>query len=78
MHLNPDKEPFDVIIVTCAPEDVPPVLVEQLAEGGRMILPAGRSYQRLLILRKKNGKVVTEKDLRVRFVPMVHGTERTR
>jgi protein-L-isoaspartate(D-aspartate) O-methyltransferase len=74
----PEKAPFDVVIVTCAPEDVPPVLVEQLAEGGRMILPAGRSYQRLLILRKKHGKVITEKDLPVRFVPMVHGDERKR
>lgn len=71
----PGEAPFDVIIVTCAPADVPPVLVDQLAEGGRMILPAGRTYQRLLILRKKGGKVTTEKDLSVRFVPMVRGSE---
>ncbi len=69
----PDEAPFDVVIVTCAPEDVPQTLVDQLAEGGRMILPAGRVEQRLLILRKKNGEVRTERDLAVRFVPMVRG-----
>ena len=35
----PDKAPFDAIIVTCAPEDIPPALIEQLAEGGRLVIP---------------------------------------
>jgi protein-L-isoaspartate(D-aspartate) O-methyltransferase len=69
----PEHAPFDVIIVTCAPEEVPQKLVEQLKEGGRMILPVGRPYrQRLVILRKIKGKVKKENDLSVTFVPMVH------
>jgi protein-L-isoaspartate(D-aspartate) O-methyltransferase len=68
----PRHAPFDVIIVTCAPENVPKKLVEQLKEGGRMILPLGKYFQRLVILRKKKGKIIRENDLSVRFVPMVH------
>jgi protein-L-isoaspartate(D-aspartate) O-methyltransferase len=65
--------PYDVIIVTCAPEKVPQKLVAQLKEGGRMILPVGLPYrQRLVILRKIKGKIEKEKDLSVMFVPMVH------
>ena len=68
----PEHSPFDAIIVTCAPEDMPQALVDQLKDGGRMILPVGGiSYQRLVILRKKDGKVHQEDDLPVRFVPMV-------
>ncbi|MGD2084948.1 MAG: protein-L-isoaspartate(D-aspartate) O-methyltransferase [Candidatus Aminicenantes bacterium] len=69
----PEHAPFDVVIVTCAPEEVPQKLVEQLKEGGRMILPVGQPYrQRLVILRKIKGKVKKENDLSVMFVPMVH------
>lgn len=70
----PEEVPFDVVIVTCAPESMPPKLVEQLKEGGRMILPLGSDSwnQRLVILRKKKGQIVREEDLPVRFVPMVH------
>jgi len=67
----PEHSPFDAIIVTCAPEDVPQALVDQLQDGGRMILPLGVGTQRLVILRKKTGKIVQEDDLPVRFVPMV-------
>ncbi len=63
--------PYDAVIVTCAPEKVPPKLVEQLKEGGRMIVPVGAWRQRLIILRKKKGKIIRENDLAVRFVPMV-------
>lgn len=70
-----EHAPYDAIIVTCAPEKVPPKLVEQLKEGGRMILPVGAWRQRLVILRKKKGKTVRENDLAVRFVPMVHGKD---
>jgi len=68
--------PYDVIIVTCAPKEVPQALVEQLKEGGRMIVPVGSWSQRLVILRKKKGKIVREDDLGVRFVPMVHEKEK--
>lgn len=72
----PEHAPFDAIIVTCAPENMPQTLVDQLKDGGRMILPLGKAgYQRLVILRKKNGRVETEEDLPVRFVPMVPGRE---
>jgi protein-L-isoaspartate(D-aspartate) O-methyltransferase len=63
--------PYDVILVTCAPEKIPPALVEQLKEGGRMIIPVGKFTQRLVILRKEKGKVIRKNDLNVRFVPMV-------
>lgn len=73
----PEHAPFDVVIVTCAPEEVPQKLVEQLKEGGRMILPVGQPYrQRLVILRKIKGKVKKENDLSVMFVPMVHEKNR--
>jgi len=69
----PEHAPFDAIIVTCAPEDVPPRLVEQLHEGGRMILPVGQHAQRLVLLRKAAGRTEVTEDLPVRFVPMVQG-----
>jgi protein-L-isoaspartate(D-aspartate) O-methyltransferase len=71
----PEHAPFDVVIVTCAPAEVPQALVDQLAEGGRMILPLGTTLQRLVILRKRDGKVEQEADIPVRFVPMVKQKE---
>ena len=71
----PEHAPFDAVIVTCAPADIPQALVDQLREGGRMILPLGRYSQRLVILRKRKGRIVQENDLAVRFVPMVKGKE---
>lgn len=72
----PEHAPFDAVIVTCAPEEVPQALVDQLADGGRMIFPLGTGAQRLVILRKKGGKIEQEADLRVRFVPMVRGEDK--
>ncbi len=71
----PEHAPFDAVIVTCAPANVPQALVDQLREGGRMIVPVGRFNQRLVILRKRKGRIVQENDLAVRFVPMVKGTK---
>lgn len=67
----PSEAPFDAIIVTAAPEEVPPPLVEQLREGGRMIIPVGPVYrvQSLQLLTKKNGKLKVRDLLPVRFVP---------
>jgi protein-L-isoaspartate(D-aspartate) O-methyltransferase len=63
--------PFDGIIVTCAPTHVPDPLIEQLAEGGTMIIPVGGSYaQELVVLTKRDGKIIQRDDLGVRFVPM--------
>ena len=68
----PEHAPFDGIIVTCAPTRVPKPLEDQLAEGGRMVIPVGEKYdQRLLLLTKENGVVKQKKVVDVRFVPMV-------
>ena len=67
----PEYSPFDAIIVTCAPDEVPTTLMDQLREGGRLIAPVGRGLQQLVILRKQRGQVEQEDDLPVRFVPMV-------
>ena len=67
----PEAAPFDAIIVTCAPDHVPQPLVDQLKEGGRMIIPVGpNGDQELFLLRKTAGKVVQQAILPVRFVPM--------
>jgi protein-L-isoaspartate(D-aspartate) O-methyltransferase len=67
----PEHAPFDAVIVTCAPEHVPPPLVDQLKEGGRMIIPVGNfGDQELYLLEKKNGKLERRTVLPVRFVPM--------
>lgn len=64
--------PFDAIIVTCAPSNIPKPLEEQLKEGGRMIIPVGGSIaQELVLIEKKKGKLVRKKVSSVRFVPMV-------
>lgn len=67
-----EAAPFDAIIVTCAPDDIPPPLVEQLAEGGRMIIPVGSpgQPQNLILLKKTGGKIEQRKSLAVVFVPM--------
>ena len=64
--------PFDAIIVTCAPTNIPRPLVEQLAEGGKMIIPVGeQNTQVLCLLEKRNGKIFITETLPVMFVPMV-------
>jgi len=64
--------PFDGIIVTCSPSDVPEPLKKQLAENGRMVIPVGGPYvQKLVVLEKKNGKIRKSNIFSVRFVPMV-------
>ncbi|MEE4214974.1 MAG: protein-L-isoaspartate(D-aspartate) O-methyltransferase [Bacteroidales bacterium] len=68
-----EHAPYDAIIVTCAPNDIPEPLKNQLAEGGRMIIPVGGSGIQYLILNiKKNGKIRQQSVLPVRFVPMVN------
>ena len=68
-----EHAPYQGIIVTCAPGQVPAKLEEQLAEGGRMIIPVGGSYaQELILLEKKKGKLQKKNVLPVRFVPMIN------
>jgi protein-L-isoaspartate(D-aspartate) O-methyltransferase len=67
----PEAAPFDAIIVTCAPDHVPQRLVDQLREGGRMIIPVGLAGdQTLYLLRRRSGRMETHAVLPVRFVPM--------
>ena len=67
----PDAAPFDAIIVTCAPDKVPQPLIDQLKDGGRMVIPVGDIFaQQLYLLEKKNGQLKQSATLPVRFVPM--------
>lgn len=71
-----EHAPFDRIIVTCSPEDVPQPLVDQLAEGGLMIIPVGERYQQTLyLMRKKEGKLEREALRPTLFVPMTGAAE---
>lgn len=71
----PDKAPFDAIIVTAAPDHVPQALVDQLAIGGRMIMPVGDDDQKLVLLTKTAVGVSERTLLPVRFVPMTGEAE---
>ena len=68
-----EAAPFDAILVTCAPREVPPRLLDQLADGGRMILPCGpdADSQRLVFVRQRGFESTLENDMPVRFVPML-------
>jgi protein-L-isoaspartate(D-aspartate) O-methyltransferase len=73
----PEHAPFDAIIVTCAPEHVPQPLVDQVKEGGRMIIPVGNYLaQELYLLEKTNSGMRQSAVLPVRFVPMAHETDK--
>lgn len=74
-----EHAPFDKIIVTCSPEEVPQPLVDQLNEGGLMVVPVGERYQQTLyLMRKRNGKLETEALKPTLFVPMTGEAERGR
>jgi protein-L-isoaspartate(D-aspartate) O-methyltransferase len=66
----PEHAPFDAILVAAAPEHVPQPLVDQLAIGGRMLLPLGGAEQELVVLRRTESGLTRESVLPVRFVPM--------
>lgn len=66
----PEQAPFDAVIVTAAPESIPQPLVQQLAMGGRMIIPVGGMVQELILLEKRPDGVHKKDVLPVRFVPM--------
>ncbi|MGH8307063.1 MAG: protein-L-isoaspartate(D-aspartate) O-methyltransferase, partial [Gammaproteobacteria bacterium] len=71
----PKHAPYDGILVTAAPEDVPPALLEQLAVGGRMVIPVGgQDGQELLLVTRQDEKKYARKVLdRVSFVPLIEG-----
>ncbi|QGF26119.1 protein-L-isoaspartate(D-aspartate) O-methyltransferase [Pantoea eucalypti] len=69
----PSRGPFDAIIVTAAPPEIPIALIAQLAEGGIMVLPVGEEQQVLKRLRRQGEEVIEEIIEPVRFVPLVQG-----
>jgi len=69
----PEHAPFDVIIITAAPSEIPQTLFEQLKEGGIMVAPVGDFHQELITIEKVNGQMVKRVITYVRFVPMIHG-----
>ena len=70
-----EHAPYDAIMVTCAPPRIPGALVEQLAEGGRMVIPVGpeNGIQMLYRIVKQKDELKKEDIYPVRFVPMIHG-----
>lgn len=67
----PEHAPFDIIVVTAAPEEIPEPLIEQLAENGIMVIPVGSptDIQELILVSRKNGKIQQRRLSFVRFVP---------
>ncbi len=66
----PEQAPFDAIIVTCAPPEIPQPLIEQLADGGRLVAPVGTFWQELILIEKADGELSRSSVIPVRFVPM--------
>jgi len=71
-----DAAPFDAIIVTAAPDHVPQPLKDQLAVGGRLVIPVGEGDQQLMVITRTEGGYREETLLPVRFVPMTGKAER--
>ena len=76
----PEKAPFDIILVTAAPEEIPQPLIDQLAEGGKLVVPLGAQgdVQILTLLTKEQGEVKRTSITSVRFVPMTGEAQRLR
>jgi protein-L-isoaspartate(D-aspartate) O-methyltransferase len=74
----PSAAPFDAVMVTAAPADVPRPLFDQLKEGGRLVLPVGELWQELVLVTKKDGKMERQSLIPVRFVPMTGEAERSK
>lgn len=70
-----EKAPFDAIILTAAPDIIPPVFFEQLKEGGRLIAPVGENQQHLYLWKKSNEIIEKEHLIPVKFVPMIKRQE---
>lgn len=66
----PDEAPFDAIVVTAAPAEVPPALADQLGEGARLVIPLGTSSQELFVFTREAGELRRERVIGVRFVPL--------
>jgi protein-L-isoaspartate(D-aspartate) O-methyltransferase len=67
----PEEAPFDAIIVTAAAAEMPAALEDQLAVGGRMVVPVGTDLQELVLVRRRKSGLTRERLLAVRFVPLI-------
>lgn len=68
----PDEAPFDRILLTAAPPEVPPALLDQLADGGVLVAPVGEAGAQTLVRYRKHGSELVRDELGpIRFVPMV-------
>jgi protein-L-isoaspartate(D-aspartate) O-methyltransferase len=75
----PERAPFDKIILTCSPEKIPQPLIDQLKEGGRMILPLGSRYeQAVTLIEKKHGRIERQELMPTLFVPMTGRSDKER
>jgi protein-L-isoaspartate(D-aspartate) O-methyltransferase len=74
----PEQAPFDGILVTAAPADIPQPLIDQLKEGGRLVIPVGEFFQDLLVLTKTAEGIEKREIIPVRFVPMIGEVEKSR
>ncbi|QDU12203.1 protein-L-isoaspartate(D-aspartate) O-methyltransferase [Gimesia aquarii] len=75
----PEEAPFDKIIVTCSPEKVPQPLIDQLKEGGMLLIPLGERYQQVFhLFQKENGKLKQKRLIPTLFVPMTGRSEEKR
>ena len=73
----PEQAPFDAIIVTCAPEKIPQPLIDQLKDGGRMVIPLGGRFDQVVhLIRKKGGKLTDQRLKPTLFVPMTGRAQR--
>lgn len=70
----PEKAPFDVIILTASPPEIPQTLIDQLKDNGLLIAPVGDYHQELVKIEKRGGEIYRKTITYVRFVPMVHGS----
>ncbi len=67
----PEESPFDAVIVTAAPESVPKPLLDQLADGGRLVIPVGRDIQELILVERSGKSFRQIRLIGVRFVPLI-------
>jgi len=76
----PEKAPFDIILITAAPEEIPQPLIDQLAEGGRLVVPVGPQgeIQTLTLVTREKGEVKKTYITDVRFVPMTGEVQQSR
>ena len=67
----PERAPFDAILLAAAPPEIPPPLLDQLKEGGRLVAPVGEGVQDLVVVKRTAAGLSQRSLLAVRFVPMI-------